>query len=168
MKRQYFKSGIKVSFFIIFLSFFLMRCSSTKKVSSLNESDVKNIIDSSQFTFVAERMNPMRGTSRILTSYYDVEVKKDTLSSFLPFFGRSYQAPLDPSKSPLEFHSHNFTYKAEEKNKDQWQVLINPKDRQEIQQLLFTIFNNGTATLNVVSTNRDAISFYGHIERNKQ
>ncbi|MEO8852783.1 MAG: DUF4251 domain-containing protein [Ginsengibacter sp.] len=168
MKKQYFKSSLKVSFIIIFLSLFLIRCSSTKKVVSFNGNDVKNIIDSSQFTFVAERMNPMRGASRILTSYYDVEVKKDTLSSFLPFFGRSYQAPMDPSKSPLAFHSYNFTYKAQQKNKDQWQVFINPKDRQEIQQLLFTIFNNGTATLNVVSTNRDAISFYGHIVRNKQ
>lgn len=168
MKKQYFKSRMKVTFVIIFLSFFLMRCSSTKKAVSLNENDVKNIIDSSQFTFVAERMNPLRGASRILTSYYDVEVKKDSLSSFLPFFGRSFQAPMDPSKSPLEFHSYNFTYKVQQKNNDQWQVFINPNDRQEIQQLLFTIFNNGTATLNLVSTNRDAISFYGHIVRNKQ
>jgi len=168
MKKRYFKRSIKVGFVIIFLSLFLIRCSSSKKAVALNESDVKNIIDSSQFTFVAERMNPMRGASRILTSYYDVEVKKDTLSSYLPFFGRSYQAPLDPSKSPLAFHSYNFTYKSQQKNNDQWQVFINPKDRQEIQQLLFTIFNNGSATLNVVSTNRDAISFYGHIVRNKQ
>lgn len=168
MKKRYFKSSIRAAFVIIFLSLFLMRCSSSKKAVALNEGDVKNIIDSSRFTFVAERMNPMRGPSRILSSYYDVEVKKDTLSSFLPFFGRSYQAPLDPSKSPLAFHSYNFTYKTEQKNKDQCQVIINPMDRQEIQELLFTIFNNGSATLNVVSTNRDAISFYGHIERNKQ
>lgn len=167
MKNRYFKTFLRVTLALFSLSFLLIRCSSTKKAVALNDNDVKNIVDSSQFTFVAERMNPLRGRNRILTSYYDVEVKPDTLSSFLPYFGRSFQAPMDPSKSPLEFHSYNFTYKVTQKNPDQWQVFINPKDRQEIQQLMFTIFNNGTATLNIVSTNRDPISFYGHIQRNK-
>lgn len=167
MKRIYFKNLLKVFFFILTISFFITSCSSSKKAVTLNESDVKNVIDSSSFTFVAERMNPLRGSTRTLTSYYDVTVKPDTLISFLPYFGRSFQAPVYPSKSPLDFHSYNFTYKVTEKSPDQWQVFITPKDRQEIQQLMFTIFSNGTATLNIVNTNRDAISFYGHIQRNK-
>lgn len=167
MKTRYFKSLAKVAFVIVGLTFLLTSCSSTKKAVALNENDIKNVIDSSQFTFIAERMVPLRGPSKVLTSYYDVMVKKDTLRSFLPYFGRSYQAEIGRTKSPLEFDSHNFTYKVDQKNPDQWQVFINPKDVQEIQQLLFTVFNNGTATLNIVSTNRDAISFYGHIQRNK-
>jgi hypothetical protein len=167
MKNRYFENFTKVAFIIFGLAFLLTSCSSTKKAVVLNESDVKNIIDSSQFTFVAERMNPLQGRNRLLTSYYDVIVKRDTLSSFLPYFGRSFQAPIDPSKSPLEFNSYNFTYKVEQKKPGEWQVFINPKDRQQIQQMMFTVFNNGTATLNVVSTSGDPISFYGHIKRNK-
>lgn len=167
MKTRYFRSFVKISFVLVSLSFLLAQCSSTKKAVALNDSEVKNVVDSSHFTFVAERMNPLRGSSHVLTSYYDVTVKKDTLRSFLPYFGRSHQAEIGRTKSPLEFDSHNFTYKVDQKNPDQWQISINPKDVQEIQQLLFTVFNNGTATLNIVSTNRDPISFYGHIEKNK-
>ena len=167
MKKRYFKRFIKAAFIILGLTFLINSCSSTKKAVALNESDVKNIIDSSQFTFVAERMTPLRGRNRILTSYYDVRVKHDTVSSFLPYFGRSFQAPLDPGKSPLEFNSYNFTYRVDQKKSGEWQVFINPKDRQEVQQMMFTIFSNGTASLNVLSTNGDPISFDGHIERNK-
>jgi hypothetical protein len=94
-----------------------------------------------------------------------VVVKKDTISSFLPFFGRAFQAPMDPSKGAIQFTSTNFSYNVNPKNNDQWEVTIRPNDYPDVQQLFFNIFDNGTATLNVVSTHRDPISFSGHIER---
>lgn len=149
------------------LSTLFFSCSSSKKATKLNVEDISGMINAGNFTFVAERVNPLRGSSRILTSSYDVLVKKDTINCYLPFFGRAYQAPIDPSKGGINFTSHNFTYNVTVKNNDEWQVYINPKDQQDVQQLLFQIFGNGTATLNVVNTNRDPISFYGHVEKNK-
>jgi hypothetical protein len=92
-------------------------------------------------------------------------VKKDTLDCYLPYFGRAYQAPIDPSKGGIDFKSFNYTYNVTLKNNDEWQVYIDPKDYTDVQQLYFQIFGNGTATLNIISTNRDAISFYGHIKK---
>jgi hypothetical protein len=165
MKTKNIAKYLSYLFVGLFISVQLFSCSSSKKAVKLNSDDVRNIVDSSRFVFVAERVTPLRGATRYLTSRYDVVVKKDTISSFLPFFGRAFQAPMDPSKGGIQFTSTNFSYNVNPKNNDQWEVTIRPNDYPDVQQLFFNIFDNGTATLNVVSTHRDPISFSGHIER---
>ncbi|MEO8821469.1 MAG: DUF4251 domain-containing protein, partial [Ginsengibacter sp.] len=67
----------------------------------------------------------------------------------------------------LEFKSYKFSYTISQKNKSDWDVYINPTDISGVQQFVFNIFGNGTATLNVQNSNSDPISFFGHIERVK-
>ena len=110
------------------VSALLFSCSSSKIVTKPNVEEIGNMINTHRFIFVAERVNPLRGSSRILTSYYDVTVKPDTIICYLPYFGRAYQAPIDPSKGGLDFKSYKFTYNVTLEDKDEWQVYINPKD----------------------------------------
>lgn len=168
MKRKNIINLAALSFFALLISMLFYSCSSSKSTVKLNSDEVKNIVDSSRFLFVAERVNPLRGASRYLTSRYDVVVKKDTVNCYLPYFGRAYQAPMDPSKGGIQFTSTNFSYNVTAKSSNQWEVTIRPNDYMDVQQLYFNIFENGTASLNVVSAHRDAISFTGHIERIKQ
>jgi len=109
-------------------------------------------------------VNPLRGRSRTLTSEYDVKINNDSLVSYLPYFGRAYQAPMDPSQGGIQFTSTSFSYEVNANGKNGWDVIIKPKDYQDVQQLSFTIFDNGSATLNVVSTQKDPISFNGNVE----
>lgn len=150
------------------LSFVFSQCSSSKKAVKLSFDDIKDMVNSSQFVFVADRVTPLRGSTRFLTSSYDVVVKKDSLTCFLPFFGQASQAPMDLSKEGIQFTSTNFSYNVNPKNTNQWDVLIKPNDYSSVQQLYFNIFDNGNANLNVVNTNRDPISFSGHIEKIKK
>lgn len=123
------------------------------------------MVNSAQFIFVADRLTPLRGGTRYLTSYYYVNVNKDKLSSFLPFLGRIYHLLIDPTRGSLRFTSTNFTYDVTSKNKNGWDVTIKPRDHTDVQQLNFEIHDNGSANLNVVSTDRDNISFSGRIEK---
>lgn len=141
----------------------LPACSSSKKTSNASAADIRHMVDSAKFVFTAERAIPMRGPMKMLTSEYQVKIARDSLYSFLPYFGRSTQAPMDPSKSPLDFTSAGFDYQYSSKGAHEWQVTIRPKDRMEIQQLFFTISDNGHASLIVSSTSRDPITFEGHI-----
>jgi len=168
MKIRNIAKLVSLSFFALLILMLFYSCSSSKSAVKLNSNEVKNIVDSSRFVFVEERVNPLRGPSRYLTSRYDVVVKKDTVNCYLPYFGRAYQAPMDPSKGGIQFISTNFSYNYTAKSNNQWEVTIKPNDYEDVQQLYFNIFENGTASLNVVSTHRDAISFTGHIERIKQ
>lgn len=151
---------------VFFLPMLFLGCSSSKKAEKLHPRDISDMINSGRFTFMAERVNPMRGTSRNLTSVYDVKINKDTVDCYLPYFGRAYQAPMDPSQGGLMFKSLDFSYNITLSNKDEWQVYIDPRDNSQVQQMIFHVFGNGNATLNVQSTHRDPISFYGHIQRN--
>lgn len=149
------------------LSLVLSQCSTSQKIVKLTSNNIKNMVDSSNFVFVADRVIPLRGRTRYLTSDYEVTIKKDTLNSYLPYFGRAYQAPIDPTKGGIQFISTNFTYQVNPKGTNQWNITIKPNDYRDVQQLYFNIFDNGTANLNIVNTHKDPISFDGHIERVK-
>ena len=126
---------------------------------------VKNMLDSQHFVFVAQSVTPLRGRFRNLTSEYDVILSKDRMASYLPYFGRATVAPLNPSESALDFTSTNFSYSVTPRKKSGWDVVIKPKDKTDIQQYLFTIYDNGSASLNVTSISRDPISFLGYIKK---
>jgi Domain of unknown function (DUF4251) len=107
----------------------------------------------------------LRGSFRNLTSPYDVTISKDTMVSYLPYFGRAYTAPMGTTESGLNFTSTNYSYTVTPGKKNAWMVSIKPHDYTDVQQYLFTIFDNGSATLNVTSVSRDAISFMGYIKK---
>ena len=125
---------------------------------------VKNMIDSQHFVFEAQTVLPFRGSFRNVTSPYSVTVQKDSMISYLPYFGRAYNPPIDPTDHALNFTSTNFSYSTEPQKKNGWNVIIKPKDKSEIRQYMFTIYDNGKASLQVMSNSRDPISFNGYIE----
>jgi len=153
MKTERIHSFIQFLIPGLLISFFLIQCTASKNIEKLTSDDIKNMIDSSNFIFNAERVNPLRGRTRYLTSSYDVTVKKDS---------------VDPSKGGIQFTSTDFSYNVEAGGNKAWDVIIKPKDYNDVQEMRFSIFSNGSASLSVISTHRDPISFTGHIERIKK
>ena len=126
---------------------------------------IRDLIESQQYVFTAQSMIPTRGGLRYLTSGYDLAVSKDTVEAFLPYFGRAYMAPVDPLGGPLKFTSTDFKYEISKGKKGSWEIIIKPKDIRYGEQLYLRVFENGSATLRVVSNNRDPISFNGYISK---
>lgn len=150
--------------------FFCFGCSSTRGIiteQSLDSTAVKNMVYSRSFVFNAQFVNPMTGRRRSLDYGYDVSISKDTLISYLPFFGRGYTAPLSPTDVDYDFTSTNFTYDVKTTRKG-WSISIKPKDKVSLQELYFTIFDNGVARLSITSMNRSAISYDGHLAMKKE
>ncbi|HVW63254.1 MAG TPA: DUF4251 domain-containing protein [Puia sp.] len=135
--------------------------------TSAKETAIKNMVDSQNYVFVAQTALPLSGRTRQLTSDYDLRVTKSSIVSYLPYFGRAYQAPLDPTKGGLEFTSKDFDYTATPGKKSGWTVQIKPKDNRDVQQMTLSISSGGYGTLQVVSTNRQPISFNGYIKAPK-
>lgn len=127
---------------------------------------VKAMIGAQQYIFKPQTANPMRGRTIQLTTEYTVKVSKDTITADLPYFGRAFTAPMDPSKGGIQFSSTQFEYTLENARRG-WQVTIKPKDVGDVQQFFFNIFSNGSATLQVTSTNRTPISFNGYVVERK-
>lgn len=124
---------------------------------------VKEVIASQHFIFQAQSITPMRGGVWQLPGVYDLRVSKESVVSFLPYFGRVYMMPVTPADGPLRFESKDFEYTAKEKAKGSWEIRIKPKDVHSVQQLLLTVYDNGNATLQVTSNHRQPVSFNGYI-----
>lgn len=134
---------------------------------SAKEAAIKNMVDSQNYVFVAQSALPMSGRVRQLTSDYDLRVTKSSVVSYLPYFGRAYQAPLDPTKGGLDFTSKDFNYTVTPGKKSGWTVQIKPNDNKDIQQMTLSISASGYGTLQVTSTYRQPISFNGYLKAPK-
>ena len=128
-----------------------------------SDSAARQWVESRNFIFKAESVFPQQGRSRQLTSEYDLTISRDTISSFLPYFGRAYSAPVNPSEGGIKFTSVKFDYQPAKEKKGRWEILIKPDDAQDVRELYLTVYNNGRATLRVNSVNRQTISFNGYI-----
>jgi len=129
---------------------------------------IKAMVDSMRYVFKAQSAIPTVGGLRQLTPEYDMKVLRDTIISYLPYFGRGYSAPIDPSgDAGIKFTSTRFTYTKTDRKKGGWDIVIKPADAKDIMQLYLTIFDNGYAVLQVSSNSRQPISFNGYIEGRK-
>lgn len=131
-------------------------------------TDIKNKIQAKSYVFMVQSVSPMRGNMRQLTPEYDLRVSPDSIISWLPYFGRAYSAPVSASEGGIKFTSTNFTYTMMNRNKGGWDIKIKPKDAADINQLFLTVFANGNASLQVISNNREPITFNGYISKGNQ
>lgn len=136
---------------------------SIAKAQKGNSDAIRQKIEAQNFVFKAQSAQPQGGNTRQLTSEYDVTVTKGSIVSYLPYFGRAYTTPIDPSDNGIKFTSTNFEYKTT-KTKKGWEITIKPKDAKDVQQLFLVIFDNGNASLDVMTINRQGISFDGYIK----
>jgi hypothetical protein len=127
-------------------------------------SVIENEIKNKDFTFVAKWVTPMRGMARQLTSYYDFKIIHDSIIADLPYFGQSYSAPIDPTKISIDLSSTILEYTVTKRKKHEWDIVIKPTNQTDVQSFLLSVFDNGTAYLNITSTNRDPISYNGELE----
>ena len=124
-------------------------------------AEVKKMVESQNYIFKAETMIPQSGSSKMLSSEYDLTVTTNKIISYLPYFGRAY-VPIMPGEGGIKFTSTDFEYK-KSKDGQEWEILIRPNDADGVRQLHLSIFENGKATLSVVNTNRQGISYHGYV-----
>lgn len=167
-----------MKYYILFFTVLITVAGCTSQKSFTN-SPFNNMVQERAYTFVATQAIPTedaRYNTRLmfpnganlyqLTSRYDVRVTPDSVIAYLPFFGRSFTAPLDPSKGGIKFTSVKFDYK-QSMRKGNYEIEITPNDTQEVRNLFLSISPGGYASLRVLSNNKTPISFNGNIEANK-
>ena len=130
-------------------------------------AQLKTMIEQHRFTFEAQTATPMRGGLKYLDPGYTVKVKPDTLQSDLPYFGRAYQAEYGSTDGGLKATSLKFDITIKELKKGGWDITLKTNDLQDRLQFMLTVYEDGTASLNVNSTNRQPIGYRGFIVMKK-
>jgi hypothetical protein len=146
----------------VFLAGFVLFLTTGMNAQSGKEG-TKASIESKQFVFHAQTALPTSGRSRQLTSDYDLRVFPDSLISNLPFYGRAYSVPYGSGDGGFNFTSTKFEYTATPGKKKGWDISIKPKDVTDFREFSLSLSDNGYGTLQVLTNNRQPISFTGYI-----
>ena len=93
---------------VIFIGFNASAQGSRSQKQAAKAEEVKKLVENVSYVFKANFVNPQRGGGHQLTSDYDLTVSKDTINAFLPYFGRAYTAPVDPTEGGIKFKTTNF------------------------------------------------------------
>ena len=117
-------------------------------------------VQSGNFSIDIERMYPLRGSSKSVTSY-SVTVKDGKIDSHLPFIGRAWNVPYGGGHA-LTFEAEVGSYTVQPV-RDGYEVTLYVKTDEDEHIYRFTIFDNGNTSLDVQSGNRDRISYSGNM-----
>ena len=152
---------------LCFAIFITISGSISAQIKSEKEARIQRLLESKNFTFVAESANPMSGGNiRLTSSNYQLKFYKDSLDSFLPYFGTAFRAQYGASQSPLIFSSSDFTYEAKTSRKGSLTITIKINNPGDPDVLTLSVSPLGYGTLQVNSIDRQPITFYGFIEPN--
>ncbi len=176
-----FKKKMKKLLKIVFAGSFALMLASCTSQSTVPSAKVEALLQAGEFTFMAERANPMgNDVVNILNSLpntsssqmlnldygYTLQIKKDEVKAELPYFGRMYTANMDPSKNSYRFTSKDFTFTENDGKNGSLMYNIVTKDLSNNAQLSLQVFKSGKAYLSVSSNDRQPISYDGYIKEN--
>lgn len=141
----------------------LLSLRATAQSADEKAAAVRDMVESKNFIFEAQTALPMRGAVRHLTTEYDLKVSPTAIVCDLPYFGRAFVAPANPTLGPLQFTSTQFGYTTTPRKNGGWEIVIKPTDHRDVQQMTLSISTAGYTTLQVTNLNRDPISFNGEV-----
>lgn len=149
---------------LLALSSFIL-CASSKS-ATIADPIIEKKIQSKDFVIVVTHANPLRGKQRFLTSSYDLKIRNDSAFAYLPYFGVAHSPRIGLQDSGIKFAQlmRNYT-NVPTKKKNGWNIRFDVKDNGYSYRVNLTVFDNGNSSINVQSIDRDAITFYGNVER---
>ena len=139
-------------------------CGVSKQLT--DNHSVKERVESQRYKFLATYVIPSGGfQARHLTPSYDLKVTPDTITAYLPYFGRAYEAPFDPSEGGIKFTSTKFDYRMTPgKKAGNWLVNIRILDQRWEIFLTLDVWENGKGDLDVRDQSKQSILFRGELE----
>ena len=109
-------------------------------------------------------MNTMRYGSKMVSTDFFLELRGDTLRSYLPYLGQVQSAPSLSPTIGLNFEERVRQYQESNPKGKYTQIDIDVKTKEDTYHYVVDIYDSGEAFIRVRSLNRDPISFDGTLE----
>lgn len=148
-------------------SLFAGNTDSRKSKKEQKKEEVKERLDSGNYTIDVDRALPMSGRSVNLTSLYTLEIKGDSVISYLPYFGRAYSVPYGGGDG-LHFKTAITDYSIVYDKKRTARIQFKARTDEDNFSFNVQVFSNGTASINVTPVNRQSIGFHGELNTEKK
>lgn len=153
--RLFFLMGI-----VLFLGGQSLSAQSKKEKKEQQEREIKEKIDHKRFTIEVDRALPVGGRSVNLTSPYSLELRGDSVISYLPYFGRAYSAPYGGGGG-LRFTKLVTDYQCSYNKKGVAQLKFVTRSDDDTYRFNVQVFPNGSASIHVTPTNKQSITYQG-------
>lgn len=126
------------------------------------EVKTTDAIAARQWRIDIRSMNTMRYGSRMVTPDFYLELRGDTLCSYLPYLGQARVSPMLSPSIGLNFEKPVLSYKeSQPKSKKYTQIDIDVRTQEDNYHYVIQLYDSGEAYIRVRSLNRDPISFDG-------
>lgn len=133
---------------------------SKQEKKELREKAVKELIESENYKVDISSAHPRRGRVVHLTSPNSMEVRNDSVYSYLPYYGRAYSIPYGGGEG-LNFKAPIDEYKMEIHKKGAAKIEFTARSKEDRFKFSLTIYPDGSANVGVTMQNRESINFSG-------
>ncbi len=124
---------------------------------ALNEA-----IASRQLRIGITSMSTLRYGSRTVMSDFFLELRGDTLQSYLPYLGQAHTAPMSTPAQGLNFKERMDGIEESSPKAGMTRYVIGVRTQEDRYRYVIEVYDTGEAAIRVSSHNRDPISFGGH------
>ena len=101
-----------------------------KEKKELKKQAVEKLVTSGKYKINVNRALPARGRSVTLTSPYSVEIRNDSVISYLPYYGRAYSIPYGGGEG-LNFKAPLTDYKLEWDKKETAKIKFSARSEED-------------------------------------
>lgn len=130
---------------------------------ALKTQHLKDLVESKTFVFKATSVIPKNEITKTLKSDFGIEVRNDSVFSYMPYYGNIYSRNnISFKDSPMGFIQPYESYK-KTKTRKGYDVDIRINNERDIIDLSFHFSKSGDASLTASSINRQAVSYMGEI-----
>jgi hypothetical protein len=164
---------MKHLFSIVIASLLLMACATSESASDKARkkaemaAKISEGVQTKHFNVNIDKVYPMGHGTIHPSTLYSVTVKDDYINSYLPYFGRAYNVPYGGG-SGLNFEGKVLRYQETIGKKGEHYVVLDVESKEDLHQYSFVIFDNGKVTLDVISKERNPISFSGYVNLDEE
>lgn len=108
----------------------------------------------------------MRGNTIPVSADHILELRGDSVTACLPYFGRAYSAPMG-TDNVLDFSVRASGMTVESTDDGAKRITFSARTIEDLFKFRVTIYDNGRATIDVQPQQRERISFDGYVDEGR-
>ncbi|BCI63926.1 DUF4251 domain-containing protein [Coprobacter secundus] len=129
------------------------------------EKNIITLINNKEYIINVSSALPLKGPYIHLTSNYYIKMYNDSVSVYLPYYGRAYSAPYGGGEGGIKTNGKYTNYKQSiNKKKNKYTISFSANNKEDKYEFLIDIFLSGDVYIHVQSRNKQSISFSGELD----
>jgi hypothetical protein len=153
--------------FIIMVAMMITGCATQQERAARKaetQKAVNEAIASKRLHIEIKSMNTVHYGAKTVTPDFFLELRGDTLQSYLPYLGQAHTAPMTSPSIGLNFEERVHNYLVSKLKADRTQIEMDVKTEEDSYHYFIDVYDTGDTYIYVKPLNRDPISFDGFVD----